>query len=162
MNSYKEFIETLQSMDLGKPQFILQVRKCAVTLIAPDNPALDEISNSTHWLMSSMHRKLKRQFDSETKKWVIAERSIRDAKEAIIKGLLEATKKVIDSKIPERTSLYKDLRNIAHRKSSDEQFLTNVIQILNYYTEAMTDSTCIKNTQGLLEILRKRYNGKSN
>jgi hypothetical protein len=65
---------------------------------------------------------------------------------------------------PKRTSLYKDIVQIAYTHKKEESFINDILPILNYYYQQKTDSkdksdmtVHNNNVQALFNILRKKY-----
>lgn len=164
ISSYQEMRDYLLSLDLGKPVFKIEPTDRYINIYPSANSAKEVLITPSNWLEVIMSNNLRRNFNTDTGKWVYSDRNFIIIKQAIMQELLACTSKVIDTKMPERTQMYKDIKYISYRavRDNDEELLTRIIQILNYYTESRTDSTCVSNTYGLLDILRKRYSGKSN
>jgi hypothetical protein len=161
INSYEELVSTLEGLDLGTNSVRIAITTTAIQLDFPVCPAKVSLPQTGNWLDSNIAAMLKRKFDSETRKWVPKPDVLPNIKKAILLDLIAAITFASNAKMPERTTLYKEYKDLNDRYGNDSAYLSSVIQILNYYNGAKTDPTCKSNVIGLLNILRKRYNGKS-
>lgn len=155
---YSELKNYLASLDMGPPVYLLDVNNYSIIASPPPNPFLKIVENTEDtWISNIIKSSIKRSFNKELKSWELSSKSYLTIQDAIMNKFLRSVKEVTGAKEPHRTIFYKELKYISTIKANNEDFMSAVLQILNYYEESKTDSTCISNTYGLLDILRKKY-----
>ena len=157
ISSYEELEKFITQLNLGSTTVKVSVGTRSIVLSPEPNPSKVNLSQSKDWLEYLIGHNIGRQFDYENKTWKIKHSTMTKMRESLAISLLEAITKCSNSKMPERTSLYKDYRSIILNNSNNSQFMTDIIGILNYYNASRTDATCKSNVIGLLDLLRKKY-----
>lgn len=161
INSYDQLIDKLDKLNLGPNIVHIEVSSTSVSLTPPESPAKDELNSSGHWLDASIRQYLRKRINIEDRRWVLKNDVLVNVKKSILVELMAVIAAASDTKMPERTTIYKEFRTLNDKYGQDKPYLDSIIQIINYYHGAKTDPTSKSNVIGLLNILRKRYNGKS-
>lgn len=169
LNDIQEFIETIEP---GEPIYNISVYKGYSTEIQMDMipwQKVNEMKESDCWIDQSIGRRLGRKFDRDTKEMqVVYKDSALDEVKSHIKNMVSRMiLKTSPAEQPKRTKVYKELDEIAYRNRANDNFINDVLPILNYYyskRDEITDKNNVhrKNVFGLLDILRKKYGTTSN
>jgi hypothetical protein len=161
ITSYDELVAKIDNLNLGVPVVRIAVSDTFLALEAPVNPDKANLSNSEYWLDRAISANLKRRYDPTLNKWQVKSDVLHRIKQNILSEIFYMISSCSGAKMPERTSLYKDYKNLNNKQDQNPEYYTHIINIVNYYYQSRTDSICKSNVIGLLELLRKKYNGKS-
>jgi hypothetical protein len=161
INSYEELEQKLQSLDLGSTTLKISASGRNISLQPSINTAKIQLESSQYWLDKSISFYLSRKFDYDAKTWCLKRDALGKIKESILTDLMIALTRCSRASMPERTSLYKEYKILNEKQINNPHYMTDIIAIMNYYTASKTDEVCRSNVIGLLQILRKKYNGKS-
>jgi hypothetical protein len=159
INNSEELIEFVSIIPCGDALFELIPGDRSIS-IKPMNKftAKDNLYNSGYWLHQLIASNISRTFCHQDHKWIPKQDTTYKVKQRILtEELMNAIRNCSNSKMAERTALYKEYRVIVNRHDNNTAFLDAIIGVLNYYHSAPTDETCKSNVLGLLTILRKKY-----
>lgn len=153
-----ELIEYINAIPCGDALFELIPGETSIS-IKPLNKftAKNDLYNSSYWLDQLIASNVSRMFCQQDHKWIPKRDVPYRVKQGILMNLMVAIKTCVDSKAPERTSLYREYRVLVNRNENNTAFLDDMIGVLNYFHSAPTDKTCKSNVIGLLTLLRKKY-----
>jgi len=171
MKTWKEVLEFLDNIELGEPIYKITDDGWGDLAIKMDEWAhKEELSKSKNWLERCMAQNLRRRFCSSQNKMILngREQIERAAKHHIVLAIMDAAAQTSPADKPKRTKAYKHLHSVVEDNMENEQFISDILPVVNYYYGAKTDSkergnmkVHSDNTFALLEILRKKYGSKS-
>lgn len=159
ISSYEELLKKIEELDYGPTTFTIKIENDRLLDLVPEPAPYKHRKDDVDWLDYMINR-VSRVIDPQTGKWKASSRSINDIHSRITDNLKIVITHCVDAKVPARTSLYKDYVKICAEHGSDPQFLTDIIQVINYYKASTTDSTCKSNVVSLLKLVKKKYDKK--
>lgn len=158
ISNYEQILEVINAAPCGDSKFKLILGECSIQIKPQDKfEYKQELMESEYWLYNIIGHAISRSFCANDKKWIPKKDTPYKIKNAIMVDILDTIRKCSNSKMGERTSLYKEYRTIINKYDSNINFINNILPILNYYHSTPTDETCKSNVIGLLTLLRKKY-----
>jgi hypothetical protein len=168
MNNLNDISEYIDTIPLGEPVYDISLSYGDdINMRMKDWEAKEELKCSDNWLDYQIGKNLHRKFNKETRKMELIDKEdlLNDIKYHVANYVPVLVKRTSPAEQPKRTKVYKELENIGYNNRKNDNFINDMIPIMNYFqshVENGTESTEVhrKNVFGLLDILRKKY-GKS-
>ena len=172
MNTVEEIRNFVEAINCGEPIFDIKVNNrygSDVSLTLEDWPAKEQLTESFDPLSKTIGYGLQRKYNIETKSLVIDTNNLMDQLYNFIQDSVhKLASETSPTDQPKRTNAYKEIIEIAYVNKRDENYLNDMLPIINYYNKSKTDDNTygvdkkvhMNNVQALFNILRKKY-GKS-
>ena len=172
MNTIEEIRTFVETINCGEPIFNIKINNKYgndIFLILEDWPEKEELTSSRDPLNKTIGYGLNRKYNIETKSLVI---DISELMNQLYNFIQDNVHKLASETSltdqPKRTNAYKEIIEIAYVNKRDENYLNDMLPIINYYNKSKTDDNTygvdkkvhMNNVQALFNILRKKY-GKS-
>jgi len=169
MKTVKEIKEFIDNVPCGEAIYKISWSHSDLLLSLDDWKYKENLRNRGNWLERCLASDLIRKYDKTLNKMVVLdkERVFRNSLRYIKSAIIDAAHDTSPAGQPKRTNAYKGIVDMAYTHEADENFVNDILPILNYHFSSKTDSNESMNmkvhktnTFALLEILRKKYGSK--
>jgi hypothetical protein len=172
MNTIEEIRAFVNAIDCGEPIFNITVNArygSDVALALEDWPQKEQLADSLDPLTKTIGHSLERKYDIETRSLILSADNLMEQLYSFVQDSVQKlAAETSPTDQPKRTNAYKEIIEIAYLNKRDENYLNDILPIINYYNKSKTDDNTygvdkkvhMNNVQALFGILRKKY-GKS-